>query len=490
MKKNLWFDTMLPIALCFMLQLAFFSLSVFKESGEAYTAIFLTQLFVSIILFAAAGAIHCSLSIAFCSSILVAAGGFTQTAISSTHEGFEDGSQTFMMHMLVGTMAFLAVILFMNCGRNKILKIFYVDKGLNLLTAAGIVCYLAAIAGNRIAGAANWIFIEGISIQVTELAKIIYFWILGICANSMGEREIRRIIVLYLIQAFFLLIASEFGFLILITVTTAIVLMISVREWAVFVSGLRKYICLIAAAMAGIAVFGILKREIFVRSLEKVVLRFSLMINPEADPYGLGYQMIQGEKAILRGGLWGTGLETYVPVLDSDMVFVIMIELFGVVLAAAILTLFWHLCTKAAKDSFMRGSALGITLAVSMLVQALYNAAAAAGLLPLSGMTMPFISMGGTSYIISMILLAIIFSTAGESYKYADAEENRKEERKNEDRKVIFDDKNVHLYSHGSRHNFDDENWCVRSTATGTGRKKNRSNRRSEKSENPFWDNL
>ena len=485
-KKSLWYDAMFPVILCFMLQLAFFSLSVFKESGETYTSIFLSQLFVSIILFAAAAVIRCSLSMAFCSSILVAAGGFTQAAISNAHAGFENGTQIFMMHMLVGTMAFLAVILFLNCDRRKMLKVFYDDKGLNLLTAVGIICYLAAIAGNRIAGAANWIFIQGISIQVTELAKVIYFWILGVCANSMEKREIRRIIVLYLIQAIFLCIASEFGFLILITVTTAIILLVSVSEWIVFASVLRKYIYLIPAAVAGIAVFAVLKRDTFTQSLEKIVSRFSLMINPETDPYGLGYQMIQAEKAILRGGLWGSGLETYIPVLDSDMVFAIMIELFGVMLAAAILALFWHLCTKAAKDSFKRGSALGTTMAVSLLVQALYNAAAAAGLLPLSGMTMPFISMGGTSYIVSMILLAILFSTAGESYQYAYAEE----ERKNDDRKVISDDKDIHLHSHRSRHIFDDENRCMHKDDARTGRKKNRSNRRSEKSENHFWDNL
>ncbi len=485
MTKNRWFESLFPAALCLMFQLALYSLSVFKGTSEGYTGVFLAQLLVSAVMFGTAAVLQCDFSIPFCSSVLVSVGGFTQTAISNAHPGFEDGRQTFLIHMLIGVAAFLMTVLFLNCDRRQALRLFYEKRGLNLLALISIGGYLAAIAGGRIAGAANWIVIEGFSFQITEISKLMYFWILGIASAAMTQRRIRYILLLYLLHVIFLVWASEFGFIILITLVTAIMLFISVLDWRDLRNCLAKSLLLVPVAAAGTAVAGWLRPNLVQNIIEKIIMRTELFFHPEQDPYGLGYQLIQGEKAILRGGAFGTSLETYVPVLDSDMVFPIMIELFGVAMGIMVLLLFGMLCMNAVARSADNGSSLGITMAVSLLVQVLYHTAAAVGLMPLSGMTLPFISMGGTSYVLSMVLLAVLFSTCGQSYLYFDKEVCSGEEEEDEIHTADF---SVHFDCNGRGTGAESRYFAAADSAAG--RKKKRCHRRSKKSEDNFWNSI
>jgi len=144
--------------------------------------------------------------------------------------------------------------------------------------------------------------------------------------------------------------------------------------------------------------------------------RIFVFLNPGVDPQGAGYQISQSLIAIGSGGFWGRGFGrglqkyNYLPESMGDSIFAIFSEEMGFLGAIALIILFVYLLrrglyiAKRAPDNFGRLLAAGIS--ISIAVQVFINIAAISGLLPLTGIPLPFISYGGTS-------LALILGSAG-----------------------------------------------------------------------------
>ncbi len=148
--------------------------------------------------------------------------------------------------------------------------------------------------------------------------------------------------------------------------------------------------------------------------------RLTSFLDPWADYYGKGYQVIQSLLAIGSGGLMGVGLGQggakwyYLPEQHTDFIFSTLVEEGGMLAGLVVLLLFlaftWRGLTIALKvnDYFGTLLATGLTLLVS--VQALVNIAIALGLMPVTGITLPFISYGGTSLVISLAAVGVLLN--------------------------------------------------------------------------------
>jgi cell division protein FtsW len=145
-------------------------------------------------------------------------------------------------------------------------------------------------------------------------------------------------------------------------------------------------------------------------------------IDPESDPLGSGYQLLQARFAMAEGGLFGLGLGSsrakwnYVPNPETDFIFAVIGEELGLVGAAGVLALFATLLfvglrvAYAAEDGFGRTVAFGITAWV--VGQALINVGTVTGLLPITGVTLPLVSVGGSSLVSTLVALGILVSIA------------------------------------------------------------------------------
>ena len=194
---------------------------------------------------------------------------------------------------------------------------------------------------------------------------------------------------------------------------TGIVMGITV--WLLFAVGgikMRYLFGLIALGAAGIAAM-IIQKPYRLR-------RLTGFLDPWADYYGDGYQVVQSLLAIGSGGLMGVGLGEggakwfYLPERHTDFIFAILVEEGGFIAGALLLLLFlaftWRGLTIAlrVKDMFGRLLATGLTLMIT--VQALVNIAIALGMMPVTGITLPFISYGGTSLVISLASVGVLLN--------------------------------------------------------------------------------
>jgi cell division protein FtsW len=151
-------------------------------------------------------------------------------------------------------------------------------------------------------------------------------------------------------------------------------------------------------------------------------------MNPASEMLGSGYHINQAYIAVGNGGLWGLGFGKsiqklrYLPEPHTDSIFAIIGEELGFLRAAVVILAYIYLfvlgmrVAKKAPDTFGRLLALGIIS--SLVIQSLINIAAMLGLVPLTGVTLPFISYGGSSLVISFIQIGILLSISKQANQY------------------------------------------------------------------------
>ena len=148
--------------------------------------------------------------------------------------------------------------------------------------------------------------------------------------------------------------------------------------------------------------------------------RITSFLDPWSDPLGSGFQMIQSLYAIGPGGLLGFGFlgsrqkHFYLPEPQTDFIFSIITEEFGFIGALTIIILFiilfYNIIKKAIDCNDLYGKYLIFGLSFLLMFQTLLNLSVVVGLVPITGVTLPFISYGGSSLIVSMISIGIILN--------------------------------------------------------------------------------
>lgn len=155
--------------------------------------------------------------------------------------------------------------------------------------------------------------------------------------------------------------------------------------------------------------------------------RITYWLDPTRDPQGKGYNLIQAKYAYAFGGLWGVGIgysvqkQGHLPIPHADFIFAVIAEEIGLLGITAILILYltWILrglyLVNKVQDKY--GVILGTAIIFLISTQAIVNIAVSAGLLPVTGVTLPFFSCGGTSLIVTLAMCGILLNIVSANNK-------------------------------------------------------------------------
>lgn len=151
--------------------------------------------------------------------------------------------------------------------------------------------------------------------------------------------------------------------------------------------------------------------------------RIEVFLNPQLDPRGAGYNIIQSKLAVGSGQLWGMGLFNgnqtqlgLLPMKTTDFIFPVISEEMGFVISSLVILLFIVLLirliniAKTSKDSF--GSLICVGVFAMIFAHFIENVGMSMGLLPITGIPLPFISYGGSSMLTNMIAIGLVMSVA------------------------------------------------------------------------------
>ncbi len=260
--------------------------------------------------------------------------------------------------------------------------------------------------GDEYNGSKRWLSLGPLSFQPSEFAKVAVILLLA----SVISRRVRKMKSLKQMFLVMLLILPIVGLVGTNNLSTAIIIM-GIAVILVFVAS-PKYLQFVAMGGLGAGFLAIFL------SVESYRLeRLAIWRNPEA--YEKGYQTLQGLYAIGSGGLFGVGYGQsmqklgFVPEAQNDMIFSIICEEFGLVGAALLMLLFllmgWRLLMIAVHVTDLFGCMIAVGIMGHILIQVILNIAVVTNTIPNTGITLPFISYGGTSvlFLLSEMGLAL-----------------------------------------------------------------------------------
>ncbi len=282
------------------------------------------------------------------------------------------------------------------------------DKLWLLYAALGTGLFLATLVfGTTVNGSRNWINFGSFSFQPSEITKILFIMFLA-CYYSKGwEKPFLRVtpkwgtlLVTYLFIGF-LVLQRDWG---------TILVLFAIYLFMIYVYEKNYGFLLMNLGAALLVAF------LGYKLLYHIQVRVSTWLDPWADISNKGYQITQSLFAIASGNYFGRGLGNgspgYIPEVHSDFIFAAVCEEMGVFGGAAIILLFFliaYRCFKIAittTDSFDKAVCLGLTLMFA--VQTFIIVGGVIKMIPLTGITLPFVSYGGTSIVVNFISLGII----------------------------------------------------------------------------------
>lgn len=346
--------------------------------------------------------------ILFCLAFLVIFGLVTLASASSNLGQTKFGdSFYYLKHQLIYGLSFGLI------GFLAAYKIYYrhYQKAafLLLVFSIGILILVFTPFGFRAGGAERWLQIGPVTFQPAEFLKITFILYLSAWLAGRGERQ-KSFYSGFI--PFFILIAVVAGLLFKQPATTTVVIIVASALVVYFISGAKlRYI--FGTVMIGVAAIAMLVYATPYR-LERVLS----FIKPEADPLAGGYHISQAKIAIGSGGFSGVGFGKsttkiqYLPEPIGDSIFAVMAEELGFIGSLALIAIFTVLILKIlllarkTKDKF--GKLLLVGFGSLIALQVFINIAAISGLIPLTGVPLPFISYGGTALAVFMTMGGII----------------------------------------------------------------------------------
>ena len=299
-----------------------------------------------------------------------------------------------------------------------LVKISPVLYGLFILLLIGV------LFTPEINGATSWFDIGFFSFQPGEFAKIFVILFLALAINKIQERgkeEINRptrlLVLLAILGVPVLLIIKQPDF------GTAAAFIVAAALMVIAAGIDKRYI--IATIILVVVSVPLIYNFVLPEHAKQ---RIDIFLNPESDPRGAGYNIIQSKLAIGAGGLTGMGLlkgnQTQLGFLypkTTDFIYAVVGEEMGFIVAAAVIILYVLLITKSlyvaktAKDE--TGSLIATGITGIFLFHVVENIGMVMGLLPITGVPLPFISYGGSSLITNFILVGILLNISSKRQK-------------------------------------------------------------------------
>ena len=317
----------------------------------------------------------------------------------------------------IGAMLFFSIVAYQKY--RKYYKIIY------LISIAVLFTVLIPGIGLEINGARRWIQIVGLRIQPSEITKIGliifyagYFTDRNNKLDTLKGSTIIPIIALAIPIGILLLVQNHMSAGIVMAFVTLIIILMSGCQ-------LKYYTWLFCGGIASLVMIFPFIKDKLIGSFRSD--RIEAWLHPQENSVGTAYQTLQGLYAIGSGGLFGVGLGQskqkylYIPEAHNDFIFAILAEELGFVGCALILVLFAMFTVRgvliAIRASDMFGSLIAIGITALIAVQAILNIAVVTNTIPNTGISLPFLSYGGTSLIILLVSVGILLNISRSAKK-------------------------------------------------------------------------
>lgn len=307
----------------------------------------------------------------------------------------------------LGVALMLGCILLFRGGRLLLLRPFYLVAGLASLGLVGLVLATGTTFRGAVFASGNLTPTEGLKI----LAVVAVAGALHRRIDAVEGGVMKSVVALVPFAVFW---AALLGLLVLQRdLGMALILSLALLGMLVFASGRVSWLVL---AAAGLFMVGLIAGDQIAHSQR----RMEAWVDPFQDPTGSGWQILQGLSAMFAGGLWGAGFglgrPDRIPIAESDFIYAVIGEEFGYVgclLIVATYLVLIHRGLRAARqasDPFVSILVAGLILVIA--VQTLVNIGGVTKALPLTGVTLPFVSLGGSSMITSFAAIGLALAAS------------------------------------------------------------------------------
>ena len=277
---------------------------------------------------------------------------------------------------------------------------------------------LVHLIGREVNGAKSWLYLGPLpGFQPSELAKLALIMAL---AAALHERPIRRITDYLRLGA---LVLPPVGLVLIEPDLGSALVLTAIAAGMVLVRGVPWRQLLVLLVLVGVAVPTVLLPNLKPHQVERLVS----FLDPDADPQGSGYQVIQSTIAVGSGGLLGKGYKAgtqsqlgFIPYRQTDFIFPVLAEESGFVGSVVLLLLygllFWRLLAMASECIYERDQLLIVGVVVLIAFQVLVNIGVTLGMAPVTGITLPLVSYGGTSLVSTLLALTLAFVVHRDRY--------------------------------------------------------------------------
>lgn len=260
-------------------------------------------------------------------------------------------------------------------------------------------------------GARSWLVLGGISFQPSEMAKLglIFFLAAQLAVRGKDLQDFQKgflvVLGMGMIPIGLVMLQPDIGTASILFSLLFGMLFVAQAKWS---------------HLGGVAVVAVLAFALLIAIAPYRAARFTTFLHPELDPQGIGYHINQAFLAIGSGGWFGVGLGhsqqkfQYLPEVHADSIFAVIAEETGFVMTVGFLILFIYTMLRALRlaketqDPYKMYVISGIVLWLS--VQFFFNIAAMVGLMPITGVPLPFVSHGGTALALNLAAVGIIIN--------------------------------------------------------------------------------
>ncbi len=333
---------------------------------------------------------------------------FGLITLNSAVETVRSGEVIFKKQIVFLVMGFFSALLLFYWDYRKLLDFVPIIYSLTLF-----LLFITLIIGRVIHGSKSWLNLGFFMLQPSEPAKLVAVLTVGyiVKLSKRSELDLKTLIKMVIfigILCMFILLQPDFGTASIYIVMLAVVL---------FVLGLNRRIIIFMMILALIG--GVFAWKYVFKPYQRN--RILTVINPERDPLGSGYQVIQSKIAVGSGRIFGKGYKKgtqsklrYLPEPHTDFIFAVFSEEFGFMGVATVLTLYMLMLlriiniARVALDK--EGMVMAIGIAAILFFQGVVSMGMVVGLIPTTGIPLPFFSYGGSGTITYLSMIGLVLN--------------------------------------------------------------------------------